>query len=134
MGDLERGRGTPDQPRNGLAVAARDERDRRIAALRLAGAARRADDDVTGAQTSPRLPALARSSPRSRPASPARDEPPRSTAAIFAGRSSAAWIVAALSFSAYGGLRVAKSSVSSSTPPRTASRAASTASDTASSS
>ncbi len=57
-----------------------------------------------------------------------------SSARRFGPRSSAAAIVAAFSFSAYGGLVVAKISVSTPLAPRSASRPASTAIDTESSS
>ncbi len=63
-----------------------------------------------------------------------RVELPSSSARAARGKSSAAAIVAAFSFSAYGGLVVAKMSVSISRAPRTASRPASTAIETESSS
>jgi hypothetical protein len=63
-----------------------------------------------------------------------RDEPPSSSERSRGERFSAAWSVAAFSFSAYGGLVVARISVSGAAPSRTTSRAASTAIDTASSS
>ena len=132
--NLDRRRGAADQSSDRLAVAAGDERHRGVAALALARAARSAHHHVARAdQRAPpggsrdRARAAGRRAPcatsrRARPTRPAR------------GRSSAAWIVAAFSFSAYGGLSVAKSSASSAMPPRTASRAASTAIDTESSS
>ena len=52
------------------------------------------------AQTSARRPAAARSSPSSSAARPMRDEPPSPTEPTLSGRSRAAWMVAASSFSA----------------------------------
>jgi len=63
-----------------------------------------------------------------------REEPPSASEPTVSGRSSAAWMVAVSSFSAYAGLVVANSTVSTAVSPRTASRAASTAIETESSS
>ena len=99
---------------------------------RPSGAPSRQSDIAASANPPPPAASAACSSAES----PARTEPVRSAARLSAGNCAAAPTIAALSFSAYGGVEVAKNSVRTLSAPtaRSASRAASAAIETLSSS